>query len=296
MRYVSLLKDEVVELKNMISKQIGISLRGKLLSLESPVVMGILNVTPDSFSDGGKYNSVQQAVDAVGAMVFEGASIIDIGGESTRPGADPVSETEEFNRVIPVLEKVLNKFPDTFFSVDTTKYRVAEEALQLGAHIINDISGLQKEPKLAELCATYQAGYVLMHSQGNPQTMQQNPEYENVVEDIFAFLEERIEQLQHAGVSSIMIDPGIGFGKTLRHNLDILKELKKFITLDHPVLVGASRKSMIGKILDGRPADGRLAGTVAVHYHCLLQGARILRVHDVQEAVDSIKIFESLKD
>lgn len=257
--------------------------------------MGILNVTPDSFSDGGKYNSVQQAVDAVGAMVLEGAAIIDIGGESTRPGADPVSESEELDRVIPVLEQVLNVFPDTFFSIDSTKYHVAEQSLKLGAHIINDVSGLQKEPRLAELCATYKAGYVLMHSQGNPQTMQKNPEYENVIEDIFLFLEERIEQLRLAEVSSIMVDPGIGFGKTLQHNLDIIKELKKFITLDCPVLVGASRKSMIGKLLDDRPADGRMAGTLAVHYHCLLNGAKILRVHDVQEAVDSIKIFESLK-
>lgn len=258
--------------------------------------MGILNVTPDSFSDGGKYGSVQQAVDAVGNMVDEGAAIIDIGGESTRPGADPVSESEEVNRVLPVLEQVLSAFPNTFFSIDTTKYNVAEASLEVGAHIINDISGLQKEPRLAELCANYQAGYVLMHSQGDPQTMQKNPEYQNVVDDIYAFLKKGIEQLRRAGVSSIIVDPGIGFGKTLQHNLDIIKELKKFLTLHYPVLVGASRKSMIGKLLDGREADGRLAGTLAVHYHCLLRGAKILRVHDVQEAVDSVKIFESLND
>lgn len=273
-----------------------VSLRNSTLSLESPVVMGILNVTPDSFSDGGKYGSVQQAVDAVGKMVDEGAAIIDIGGESTRPGADPVSESEEVNRVIPVLEQVLSGFPHIFFSIDTTKYKVAAASLKLGAHIINDVSGLQKEPRLAELCAKYHAGYVLMHSQGEPQTMQENPEYKDVVDDIYSFLKKGIEQLRRAGVSSIMIDPGIGFGKTLQHNLDIIKELKKFLTLSCPVLVGASRKSMIGKLLDGRPADGRLAGTLAVHYHCLLQGAKILRVHDVQEAVDSVKIFESLKN
>lgn len=280
----------------MTRTQTALPLRDRTLSLESPVVMGILNVTPDSFSDGGKYSSVQKAVDAVGQMVEEGAVIIDIGGESTRPGADPVSESEELNRVIPVLEQVLNGFPDTLFSIDTTKYRIAEESLKRGAHIINDISGLQKEPRLAELCAIYQAGFVLMHSQGNPQTMQKNPEYKNVVDDIYVFLKNGIEQLRQAGVSSIMIDPGIGFGKTLQHNLDIIKELKKFITLGYPLLVGASRKSMIGKLLDGRPADGRLAGTLAVHYHCLLNGTKILRVHDVQEAVDSVKIFESLKN
>lgn len=273
-----------------------LSFRDSKLSLESPVVMGILNVTPDSFSDGGKHGSVQQAVDAVGKMVDEGAAIIDIGGESTRPGADPVSEAEEKNRVIPVLGQALKAFPNTLFSIDTTKHSVAEASLKLGAHIINDISGLKKEPRLAELCAKYQAGYVLMHSQGDPQTMQKNPEYRDVVDDIYAFLEKGIEQLRLAGVSSIMVDPGIGFGKTLQHNLDIIKGLKKFITLEYPVLVGASRKSMIGKLLKGRPADGRLAGTLAVHYHCLLHGANILRVHDVQETVDTIKIFESLND
>lgn len=273
-----------------------LSLRQTKLLLEKPVVMGILNVTPDSFSDGGKYGSNQQAVDAIGKMVDEGAAIIDIGGESTRPGADPVSEPEELNRVIPVLEQALAAFPNTFFSIDTTKYRVAKASLELGAHIINDVSGLQKEPRFADLCAEFEAGYVLMHSQGDPKNMQKNPDYERVVDDIYAFLQKGIEQLQRAGVSSIMVDPGIGFGKTLRHNLDIIKELRKFITLEYPVLVGASRKSMIGRILDDRPADGRLAGTLAVHYHCLLQGAKILRVHDVQEAVDSVKIFESLRD
>lgn len=280
----------------MNSNSTALPLRDRTISLERPVVMGILNVTPDSFSDGGKYGSVQQAVDAVSQMVDEGAAIIDIGGESTRPGADPVSEPEEINRVIPVLEQVLKIYPNTFFSIDTTKYQVAEKSLELGAHIINDISGLQKEPRLAELCATYQAGYVLMHSRGDPQTMQKNPEYQDVVDDIYAFLKKGVEQLQQAGVLSIMVDPGIGFGKTLQHNLEIIKELKKFITLGCPLLVGASRKSMIGKLLDKRPADGRLAGTLAVHYHCLLHGAKILRVHDVQEAVDSVKIFEALKD
>lgn len=271
-------------------------MRESTLSLEKPIVMGILNVTPDSFSDGGKYHSVQKAVDATGQMVQEGVAIIDIGGESTRPGAEPVSESQEMDRVIPVLEQTVQAFPETFFSIDTTKFKVAKESLKRGAHIINDVSGLKKEPKLAELCAEYNAGYVLMHSQGDPQIMQKNPQYGDVVVDICDFLKKGIEHLQNAGVSSIIIDPGIGFGKTLQHNLDIIKELKKFVTLGYPVLVGASRKSMIGKLLDDRPTDGRLAGTLAVHYHCLLQGAKILRVHDVQEAVDSVNIFESLID
>lgn len=269
-------------------------LRHSTLLLDIPAVMGIVNVTPDSFSDGGKYDSVQHTVDEIGRMIEEGAAIIDIGGESTRPGAESVSISEEIDRVLPVLEPALKNFPDTFFSVDTTKYKVAEESLKLGAHIINDVSGLQKEPRLADLCAEFKAGFVLMHSQGDPQTMQKNPEYENVIEDIFAFLKKGIEQLEKAGVSSIVVDPGIGFGKTLQHNLDIIKGLKKFITLNCPVLVGASRKSMLGKLLGNRPADDRLGGTLAVHYHCLMQGANILRAHDVKEAVDSIKVYKAL--
>lgn len=266
------------------------------LDLKNPAVMGILNVTPDSFSDGGKYSSVRQAIDAIGTMIEDGAAIVDIGGESTRPGADPVSEYEEMERVLPVLEPALKNFTNTIFSVDTTKYIVAEESLELGAHIINDVSGLRKEPRFAELCSKHRAGYVLMHSQGDPKTMQKNPDYEDVMDEIFGFFKEKIEQLVNAGVSSIMIDPGIGFGKTLRHNLKIIKELKKFVTLNYTVLVGASRKSMLGQLLDGRTADERLAGTLAVHYHCLMNGAKILRVHDVKEAVDSVKIYTTLNN
>ena len=258
--------------------------------------MGIVNVTPDSFSDGGIFNSVQEAVDSIGLMLQDGAKIIDIGGESTRPGADAVSENEEMDRVLPVLEEALTHFSHAIFSIDTTKYQVAEESLKLGAHLINDVSGLQKEPNLAALCAKFDVGYVLMHSQGDPKTMQKNPDYKNVVEDIFFFLKKRIEHLVDEGVSSIVIDPGIGFGKTLKNNIDIIKGLRKFTTLNRPLLIGASRKSMIGKLLDGRPADQRLAGTLALHYHCLLQGASILRVHDVKEAADSVKIYEALRN
>lgn len=271
-------------------------LRNKKLSLDAPAVMGIVNVTPDSFSDGGKFDSVQQVLDSIAVMVDEGAKIIDIGGESTRPGAEPVSVSEELDRVMPVLEPALEQFQNAFFSIDTTKFDVAEASLKAGAHIINDVSGFEKEPRFADLCSKYNAGYVLMHSQGDPKTMQKNPEYDNVVQDIFSFLENKIEHLHNSGVSSIVVDPGIGFGKTLRHNLDIIKGLKKFVTLDRPVLVGASRKSMFGKLLGNRPPKERLAGTLAVHYHCLIQGAKILRVHDVKEAADSVRVFEALSD
>ncbi len=261
----------------------------------SPQIMGILNATPDSFSDGGKFNAVASAMDRVHIMLSEGASIIDIGGESTRPNAEPVSEEEELKRVIPILEKVIPTFSDAIFSIDTTKFEVAKQALELGVQIVNDVSGIGKEPRLADLCANFDATYVLMHSQGNPKTMQQNPTYENVVVDVFEFFERKIEVLQSKGVKKIILDPGIGFGKTLEHNLSLIAHLDYFKKIGFPVLVGASRKSMIGQILDNRPAEDRLTGTIAVHYHSLLKGADILRVHDVKEASDSIRIFNAIQ-
>jgi dihydropteroate synthase len=257
--------------------------------------MGILNATPDSFSDGGMYDAVPSALDRIHIMLQEGASIIDIGGESTRPGADPVSEEEELERVIPILKKAIPTFQDAIYSIDTTKYEVAKQALELGVQILNDVSGLEKEPKFADLCAEHGATYILMHAQGDPKTMQKNPSYKDVVEDLFSFFEKKIEVLNGKGVKNIILDPGIGFGKTLEHNLKLLAHLDKFKKFDFPVLVGASRKSMIGSILDGRPADDRLTGTIAVHYHSLMKGADILRVHDVKEASDSIRIFEAIQ-
>ena len=257
--------------------------------------MGILNATPDSFSDGGKFNAIDSAMDRIHIMLSEGASIIDVGGESTRPNAEPVSEEEELSRVIPILKKGIPTFSDAVFSIDTTKYEVAKQALELGAKIVNDVSGLEKEPKLADLCAEFGATYVLMHSQGDPQTMQYNPSYVNVMVEIYEFFERKIEVLQSKGVNKIILDPGIGFGKKLQHNLSLLAHLDSFKKIGFPLLVGASRKSMIGQILDGRPADERLAGTLAVHYHSLIKGADILRVHDVKEASDSIRIFNAIQ-
>ena len=263
--------------------------------MSAPIVMGILNTTPDSFSDGGRFISVQQGVDRIGEMVEHGASIIDIGGESTRPGADPVTEEEELRRVIPVMEKAVQTFPEVFFSADTTKYAVAAEALKSGAHIINDVSGLYGDPRLADLCAEVDAGYVLMHTKGNPKTMQKDPYYQNVTDEIRLFFVERLKQLREAGVGSVILDPGIGFGKTKDHNLQIIQQLEKFTTLNFPVLIGASRKTVIGEVLNGREVSGRLAGTLALHYHSLLHGAKIIRVHDVKEAADSIRIFNALQ-
>jgi dihydropteroate synthase len=272
-----------------------LKLRNRQLTFEKPKVMGILNATPDSFSDGGEFLDTERALLRIGTMISEGAEIIDVGGESTRPGSNPVSEQEEIRRVIPLLEKAVPLFPDTLFSIDTTKFEVAERALKAGVHIVNDVSGLQKEPRLASLAATFEAGYVLMHSQGDPKTMQINPLYEDVIGDISSFFEEGIQKLKDAGVTSIILDPGIGFGKSLQHNCTIVADLKKFTNFGYPVLMGASRKSMIGQILNKRPVEGRLAGTIAVHYHSLVQGASILRVHDVQEASDSIQVYNSLE-
>lgn len=256
--------------------------------------MGILNATPDSFSDGGEFNDLDSALGHIGLMVGQGARIIDVGGESTRPGSDPVTEDEELQRVMPILERAIPEFPDTVFSIDTTKYNVARKALDRGVHIVNDISGLQKEPRLADLCAEYGAAYVLMHSQGNPKTMQKNPTYDDVIGDIYNYFEKQAALAKGKGVENIILDPGIGFGKSLEHNLALLANLDRFLELGSPLLVGASRKSMLSQVLNEREVGGRVVGTVAVHYHAMMKGAKILRVHDVREANDSILVYNAL--
>lgn len=280
----------------MTEKSPVLQLRDKQLDLSEPKIMGILNVTPDSFSDGGEFNEVESALGRIGLMISQGAAIIDIGGESTRPGSEPVTEREELGRVIPVLDKALSQFPDTFFSIDTTKFAVAKKALERGVHFVNDISGGQKEPRLAQLSAKHKAGYILMHSQGNPKTMQQDPTYDNVVQDIRGFFKSQIKRAEKAGVKSLILDPGIGFGKTQEHNIEILKNIEKFRDLGYPLLVGASRKSMIGRILNDRDVSDRVIGTVAVHYSAMLKGANIIRVHDVKEAKDSILVYKALAE
>jgi dihydropteroate synthase len=273
-------------------------LRGKALSVSAPAIMGVLNVTPDSFSDGGEVPDVHSALDRVARMVGDGARLIDVGGESTRPGSDPVAQDVELRRVIPVLEKAIPDYPEIMFSIDTTKYEVARRALECGAHMVNDVSGLQKDPRLADLCSRHRAALVIMHSQGPPKTMQQKPQYGDAVSEIASFLKEKAELAEKAGVEQVIIDPGIGFGKTLEHNLELIAKLSEICRLGYPVLVGASRKSMIGKLLADvhgeRPVNKRLAGTLALHYHALLQGAAVLRVHDVREARDTLEVFNAL--
>lgn len=264
-------------------------------SFNEPQIMGVINATPDSFSDGNNYLDISRARDRIHIMRKNGASIVDIGGESTRPGSKPITEKEELRRVLPIIEAAIESFPNLVYSIDTTKYGVAKKALQTGVSIINDVSGLQKEVRLADLAAEFDATLVIMHSKGNPETMQDNPTYKDVVQEIYDFFVAQSKTANNRGANKIILDPGIGFGKNLEQNLKILAHLDKFVELGYPVMVGASRKSMIGEILDQRPVDDRVIGTVSVHYDALVKGARILRVHDVEQASDSIRIFNAIQ-
>ena len=248
------------------------------------VVMGILNVTPDSFYDGGRYTQAEVAVQRALQMVQDGADIVDIGGESTRPGSQPVPEEEELRRVLPVIQAVRER-ADVPISIDTTKSCVAERALQAGACMVNDISGLGFDPRMAEVVARHGALCCVMHIQGTPQTMQQNPQYEDVVRDISRYFEERLALAQRTGIprENIWLDPGIGFGKTVQHNLEILRRLREFTAFGLPILIGTSRKSFIGKILGDLPPEERLEGTAATVAIAIMNGANAVRVHDVRE-------------
>lgn len=262
---------------------------------ERTLIMGIVNVTPDSFSDGGRFLDRDRAVEHALRLVDEGADIIDIGGESTRPGAQPVPLEEELRRVIPVV-KELRRLSDVPISVDTYKAEVARQALEAGANIVNDISALRFDPQMARVVAEHDAYVVLMHMQGTPQTMQDNPHYDDVIQDILAFLKERIEVAIDAGIKreKIIIDPGIGFGKLLEHNLEILRRLGELRALGRPILIGPSRKSFIGQ-LTGLPVDQRLEGTIASVVVGVLHGAQIVRVHDVAPVRRALQIVDAIK-
>ena len=264
----------------------------KRLSLASPVVMGILNVTPDSFSDGGKFSSFELACQHADEMVAQGALIIDIGGESTRPGAADVSVEDELARVIPLVEYVA-KHHDVWISVDTSKPEVMRQAVNAGAHLINDVRALL-EPGALETAAQLNVPICLMHMQGAPRTMQSAPEYHDVVADVFKFLNERIQACLEAGIprERLLIDPGFGFGKTLEHNYELLAKLERFAQFELPILIGLSRKSMIGNLL-ARPTSERLAGSLAGAMIAAQKGAHIIRVHDVPETVDMLKVLQA---
>ncbi len=257
------------------------------------VVMGILNVTPDSFSDGGQFNQLENAVKHALQMQKQGAEVIDIGGESTRPGAIRVSLDEELQRVIPVIEKI-RELSDVVISIDTSKPEVMRAAIKAGAGMVNDVNALQAKGAL-EICANYQVPVCLMHKQGDPQTMQENPQYVDIVDEIRQYLTVRASSCVKAGIYSenIIIDPGFGFGKTLENNLYLLKEMQQFCTLDYPVLVGLSRKSMFGMLLD-RDVEQRLVASTSAAMIAYQKGARFFRVHDVAETCDALKLCEAI--
>lgn len=261
---------------------------------ERTLVMGILNVTPDSFSDGGLYFRVEDAIDRGLSMVEEGADVIDVGGESSRPGADPISVEEELRRVIPVVEHLANKIPVPL-SIDTYKPDVARAALNAGASIINDITGL-RDPEMRALVAERKCPACIMHMKGTPKTMQENPVYEDVVSEIMAFLRQRIEQAVEAGVPEelLIIDPGIGFGKTLEHNIEILRNLRDLRSVGRPILIGASRKRFIGVLSGDLPPEERLEGTAAAVALSIANGANIVRVHDVREMVRVARVADAV--
>ena len=266
--------------------------RESILNLTFPQVMGILNVTPDSFSDGGRHNSLDLALRHAEAMINAGATLLDIGGESTRPGAAEVSEDEELARVVPVVEAIARRF-DVWISVDTSKAIVIREAARAGMHLINDIRSLQ-EPGALQAAAETGLPVCLMHMQGQPKTMQHSPKYEDVVAEVAEYFVEQIARCENAGIpkSKLLLDPGFGFGKNLNHNYQLLARLAEFHHFGLPLLVGMSRKSMVGQLLHVSP-EQRVTGSVACAVIAAMQGAQIVRVHDVKETVEAMRVVEA---
>ena len=266
---------------------------GKLVSLASPVVMGILNVTPDSFFDGSRLTSIDSLLARAETMLAEGANILDIGGYSTRPGAAEVSTVEEKTRVVPAIKALRQAFPDCLISVDTFRADVAEEAINAGANIINDVSGGELDKDMFKTAGRLKVPYILMHMRGTPQTMNQLTQYEDIILELVTYFEQKIALLYTAGVTDIILDPGFGFAKTIDQNFEILRRLEDLKILGLPLLAGLSRKSMTYKTL-GIPATEALAGTIALNTIALMRGASILRVHDVKETVQTIKLFKKV--
>lgn len=266
---------------------------GKLIDLSSPKVMGILNITPNSFYDGGKFTVENQILVQVEKMILEGATFIDIGAYSSKPNAEFVSETEEIYRIIPVLELILNKFPETIISIDTFRSEVARICLENGAAIINDISAGNGDDKMWETIAKYNVPYIMMHMKGNPKTMQTLANYDDVVKEILIYFSDKIAKARSLGINDLIIDPGFGFAKTLEQNFEVLQKLELFQMLDLPILAGISRKSMIYKTLETN-AENALNGTSVLNTIALTKGAKILRVHDVKEAVECVNLYQKL--
>ena len=265
--------------------------KGKLLAIDKPLVMGIINTTPDSFYDGSRKQSSESVLKQATKMLNEGADIIDVGGQSTRPGSERISAKEELKRVLPAVEIILKNFPDTIISVDTYQSEVAVELINAGASIINDVSAGNLDSSMIETVAKLQVPYVCMHMKGTPQDMQQQSNYENVTTELLDFFIQKIDECKRAGINDVIIDPGFGFGKTIAHNFTLLKELLVFKMLEKPIMAGLSRKSTIYKTL-GITAEEALNGSTVLHTLALQNGANILRVHDVKEAKEVIALWE----
>jgi dihydropteroate synthase len=279
----------------LLTKPRYINAGGKLIDLDIPKVMGILNITPDSFFGKSRYNTDKEIITAAGRMLEEGADILDVGGYSSRPGANEISTEEEERRVIGAIKLVLKEFPDAVISVDTFRSDIACEAvLEAGAHMINDISGGDADSNMFSIVERLNVPYIMMHMKGNPATMQNNPVYDDIVAEILKYFGERIFRLRTSGVTDILVDPGFGFAKTIDHNFELLRRLDDLQITGMPLMVGISRKSMIWKTLD-ITADEALNGTTAMHAVALLKGADILRVHDVKEAVETVQLVVKMK-
>ena len=271
-----------------------IKLKERLLDLSSPMIMGILNVTPDSFYDGGFYDNQKKVIDQVEKMINDGASIIDIGGYSSRPGADNISPDVELARVLPIVKLIKERFSKILISIDTFRSEVAKQCVENGADIINDISGGSLDSKMFETVAKLNVPFIIMHMRGNPSNMMDKTDYENIIEEMENYFSKKIELAKSFGVNEIIIDPGFGFAKTTKQNFDILKNLTYLKKLDKPLLVGVSRKSMIYKTLNLSPIDS-LNGSTVLHTISLMKGANIIRVHDVKEANECIRLVTELK-
>jgi dihydropteroate synthase len=265
--------------------------KGKLLVIDKPLVMGIINITSDSFYEGSRSQTVESILSQATKMIGEGADIIDIGGQSTRPGSERISVKEELQRVLSAIETILKNFPETIISVDTYQAIVAEECVRSGAAIINDISAGNMDSDMIPTVAKLQVPYICMHMKGTPQDMQEHPSYENVTKEVLDFFIQKTDECRHAGINDVIIDPGFGFGKTISHNFTLLKELSAFKMLEKPIMAGLSRKSTIYKTL-GITAGEALNGTSVLNTLALQNGANILRVHDVKEAKEVIKLYE----
>ncbi len=280
--------------KNFFEPKQSLNIKGRLIDLSTPKVMGILNITPDSFYSNSRTKTTDEALTKAAQFLKEGATFIDIGGYSSRPGAKDISSSEEIDRLVPVVEVLTKEFPEAVISIDTFRAKVAEETILAGAHIINDIASGDMDEKMFETVAKLQVPYMIMHMQGTPQNMQQNPVYNNVLLEVIDYLAKKIAALMALHVHDIVIDPGFGFGKTTEHNYELLNQLEAFKIFKLPVLVGFSRKGIIYKTL-GTTAAEALNGTTILNTLALQKGAGILRVHDVKEAVECVRLVERLK-